>query len=138
MSELEYKRKKLYAKKIQEMYFEGLRLCGCGSPDLRIAFIRELLNLIHDRHEKDLSYEEYKKGLIQVFGFQEDPDAKYYLNPIQDGIVEFVLDQLNEAGLLEHGSSVGGSWLTPYGEEMRNVLNSIQEEDIDFYLEYSF
>jgi hypothetical protein len=138
MKHEQYQKEIEYAKKIQKMYFEDLRLCGCGSPDFRIKFIKGLLNLINDRYEQDLPYEEYKKRLAELFGFKENENAKYYFNGIQDGIIEFVLDQLNEAGLLEHGSTVGGSWLSPYGHEILHILNQIDEDKIDFYLEYSF
>ena len=134
----QYEKEAMYAKKVQKMYFEDLRLCGCGSPDHRIKFIKSLLNLINDRHEQDLSYEEYNKRLVELFGFKETGNPKCYFNDISDGIVEFVLDQFNEAGLLEHGSSVGGSWLSNYGKEMLEILNDIDEDKIDFYLEYSF
>ncbi|OXB94826.1 hypothetical protein [Parageobacillus galactosidasius] len=133
---MDYEKFETYAKKIQKMYFEDLRLCGCGSPDLRLKFIKGLLNLINDRYEQDLPYEEYKKRLAELFGFKENKEAKYYFTGIQDGIVEFVLDQLNEAGLLEHGGSVGGSWLSDYGKEMLNILNEINEEEFDAYLDY--
>jgi hypothetical protein len=135
---MEFEKVQEYAKKIQKMYFEDLRLCGCGSPIHRITFVKSLLNLINDRFEKDIPYDVYCKKLVELFGFKENGDSKRYLNEIQDGVVEFVLDQFNEAGLLEHGSSVGGSWLTAYGKEMLKILNDIDEENIDLYLEYSY
>jgi hypothetical protein len=135
---MEFEKVEAYAKKIQKLYFEDLHLCSCGSPELRFKFIKGLLNLINERHEQDLSYGEYKKRLAELFGFKENEKAKYYFNDIQDGIVEFVLDQFNEAGLLEHGSTVGGSWLSSYGREMLHILNQIDEDDVNMYLNYDY
>lgn len=135
---MESKKLQTYAKKIQKMYFDDLRLCGCGSPEHRIIFIKLLLNLINDRFEKEMTYDEYYKKLIELFGFKENKESKRYLNNIQDGIIECILDQFNEAGLLVHGGTIGGSWLSDYGEEMLEILNDINEEDINLYLEYSF
>lgn len=76
---------------------EIFRFCGCGDPDSAMLFVRDMLKLLEER--KGWS-EEIKKELPT------------------DGVYYFVLYMLDDKGLTEHGSSVGGSWLTDKGKEV--------------------
>lgn len=73
--------------------------CGCGSSEYELKRIRETLTILKD---KDL--------------------IKKVLYPLENGF-QIYLYLLDWHGFTEHGSSVFGSWLTPKGEALLEVLN---------------
>ncbi len=94
----------------------GLRFCGCGSPEDAYALVRDILTLApffegwetgHANHEK-------VRALIGT-------DGAFYL----------VLYGLDGAGLLEHGGSVGGSWLTAKGRHYLEMMRRYQWDDLE-------
>ena len=77
-------------------------LCGCGSPSVAMTALRDLLQ----------SYGS------QVDGFRylgNDVDPQEYL----------LVNILDDRGLLDHGSSIYGAWITEKG---RGVLEYITRE----------
>jgi hypothetical protein len=96
-----------YDNEHQAAHFGLLRLCGCGSPEDAYNFCREALACFdrrgcHDKPPKRdwINAEDALKKLIQ----DRPDDAAHVLAHL-----------LTHLGLLEHGSSVGGSWLTDNG-----------------------
>lgn len=81
-----------------------LGACGCGDSDEYGMLAIEVLRQI------PLTYEEKKAN-----GFYEDKTK---------GLMLFFLD---EAGLIEHGSSVNGSWLTENGKQLLTNIDSLIE-----------
>lgn len=88
---------------------EGLGICGCGNPEEALALVRDLLVL-----------------------------APFYDNPaaveariVDPGARHLVLSMLDNAGLIEHGSSIGGAWLTAKGAYCRRVLTWVTWDAID-------
>ncbi len=81
-----------------------LGFCGCGQPEEAIALVKKLLTNMRDSFEtKD---HERAKAL-----WSERSDL------IGDGPLGWILlYHLDHLGLLEHGSSCFGSWLTKKGE----------------------
>lgn len=129
---------------IHGFYYQVIGLCGCGSPGDRLLLIKSLLNQVYDRttdyRVADLDrdamaglYEKHQRKLHAVFGFAENPGEGMF-SDIQNGVVQFVMDILDEADLLEHGGSIGGAWLSKNGEKMREILNSIKDEDLEDYV----
>lgn len=129
---------------IHNFYYQKIGLCGCGSPGDRLLLIKSLLNQVHDRtddyRKADLSkdgttglYEKHQRKLHGVFGFAEHGGESMF-SDVQNGIVQFVMDILDEADLLEHGGSIGGAWLSRNGEKMREILNGIKDEDLEDYV----
>jgi hypothetical protein len=85
----------------------SLNLCGCGNPDAAYQFLLDTLSAF-DRSD---SWEASCERIREWWAVGEGPG---YL----------VLYFLTNADLLEHGGSVGGSWLTPKGKDALNCLRS--------------
>lgn len=86
-----------------EMIFgkSGLRFCGCGLPEDALDVVRSVLEHFADK-DRDWRIE--------------------WGADLPDGVQVLVLYTVDGAGLLEHGGSVYGSWLTPAGERFLAVL----------------
>lgn len=97
--------------------YEILKLCGCGIPENTDEAIYQLLKIRKDWLDHTITYEEKKERYKSDMGLDVNKDMHY-------GLVQFVLYVLNEVDLLEHGSSVGGSWLTDLGEMYFCVLEA--------------
>jgi len=76
--------------------------CGCGDPLSAMQFLYKVLKLAP---------------------FHQDWKLVRDLFP-NDGMYHFVLYQLNHLGLMEHGGSVGGGWLTERGELALKLLQA--------------
>lgn len=74
--------------------------CGCGNPEDACAALLRLLRL-HPLYDHRAEFKEWV------------PD---------DGIEYLLLYALDRHELTEHGGSVGGAWLTPKGEAVRDAL----------------
>lgn len=73
-----------------------LPLCGCGSPEPAYELVVELLKLVPF--------------------YERQPDEIRTLTGQSDGVHYLVLGSLDHADLIEHGTSIDGSWITPKGE----------------------
>ena len=82
-----------------------LGICGCGMPDETYKAVFEMLKRARD-----------KGKLIES-------DSPYEL------FMAYTLDHLE---LLEHGSSIYGSWLTEKGEKMIAALEVFEKYDFDW------
>lgn len=100
--------------------YEKLNLCGCGSPDDTYEVIRRYLHIRKDWYSKDISYEEVIERYKTDLFIDTDNDIHY-------GILQFLMYVLDENGFTEHGSSVGGCWLTKNGERLLAVLDAWRE-----------
>lgn len=78
---------------------QGLRQCGCGYFEGRLELIRQAL------------------GDMPLYNLERDNRDKY-----RTDLGEMFLCLLGGAELIEHGSSIGGSWLTEKGERLLKVL----------------
>ena len=79
--------------------FNDLGMCGCGQYDERLDILKESLN---------------------AFPLYKDENVPAYL---KTPLGEWFLCILDSAELIEHGSSIGGSWLLDKGERLKNALN---------------
>jgi hypothetical protein len=82
------------------------KFCGCGMPEAAAAALLRLLRL-HPLHSNREKFEEWISD---------------------DGIEYLLLYQLDAWKLTTHGGSVGGAWLEPLGEEIRDAL-AVEEAD---------
>ena len=89
----------------QVYHFDYLQLCGCGDPTGAYNFCRDVL-AICDRRDR-------KKEWIDA----EDEIAKLIELRLQIA-AHVLMHLLTHLDLLEHGGSVGGSWLTSKGAEI--------------------
>jgi len=86
--------------------------CGCGSPDLAAAYLLRLLDL-HPLYE----HRQELEALISDTGLEM--------------LILYTLDRFD---LTEHGGTVGGAWLSPKGEAVREALRA---ESGDKFVELS-
>lgn len=91
-----------YPNDHQEMHYDVLGLCGCGSPEDAYNFCRDVL-VAFDRRGKWDDAEGLVKTLILA-----RPDQAAHV----------IAHMMTHLGVLEHGGSVGGSWLTNDGERI--------------------
>lgn len=112
---------------VEELYslftHEIMNLCGCGSPELTDDIIRKLLKVRFDYKHNNMAYEERCGREKEIFNI-EDEDILY-------GTVQFFLYVLDDKGMLEHGSSIGGSWITDLGEKYLYILDKHYELEIE-------
>lgn len=93
-----------------------LGMCGCGCPEDAYNFLREVL-MCFDRRDKS-------KEWINA----EDAVEKLIL--AKPDIAAHVLSHfLTDKDTLEHGGSVGGSWLTTSGEEIVDGGVAVETDD---------
>ena len=98
-----------YQTEKHAFHYAFLGMCGCGSPEDAYNFCRDVLTKFDRRanHEDDklpwvMAEDEVKKLILE-----RPDDAAHVLSHL-----------LSERKLLEHGGSVGGSWLTKWGEQL--------------------
>lgn len=101
--------------------FEIMDMCGCGCPEDTHETIRRVLNIREDRFEKDIKYDEVQKRYKEELHLNTQDSLHY-------GALQFVLYALDANGILEHGSSIGGCWLTDLGKMYLTVLNAWHEQ----------
>lgn len=133
--EIEEKNRKI----IQDFYYNKLNFCACGSPSDILYVIKNVLNVI-DVKWKEMKRDTKNEYLEKICETYRD-DLKRTLNQkdenyeddfsINDGVEQIIYNILNEIDVLEHGSSISVSWLTGYGKEVLNALNSINGDDLD-------
>jgi hypothetical protein len=90
-----------------------LKFCGCGDPEAAYSLVRDILNLAP-------FYDDWK-AVRDLFGEGPASEGAYYL----------VLYLIDGAGLIEHGGSIGGSWLTPKGTHYRELMRMHGYRDAD-------
>lgn len=86
-----------YSSKSEFLEIEILGFCGCGAPHTALEFLRDILKLI----DAGKGYGDEIKKLLP-----------------NDGVYFFVFYMLSDKKLTEHGSSIGGCWLSDKGKEL--------------------
>ena len=97
--------------------YELLHLCGCGTPEDTYELIRKILTIRFEWQSRKISYEEVIRRYKDDLKLDTNNSSHY-------GILQFVMYILDHNGILEHGSSIGGCWLTNLGEMYLTVLNA--------------
>lgn len=108
-----------YFNEHQAAHFGLLHLCGCGCPEDAYNFCRDALACFDRR------------------GCHDNPPTRAWINA-EDALKVLVQDRPDDAAhvlahllshldLLEHGSSVGGSWLTKDGERIIDMGPTTEE-----------
>jgi hypothetical protein len=109
---------------VEFFYEEKLNWCGCGSPEIAQKAIRDYLKIQKD-YTKTYSTDAYNKRneeCKKVFGVPDGHDNPLIL------CLSYALDK---AGFTEHGSGIGGAWLTKEGEMFLHVLTVAELENDD-------
>ena len=102
--------------------YEIMDMCGCGCPEDTHEMIRRVLNVRYDWHTDKIEYEEIKKRYKEDLHLDTEDTLHY-------GALQFVLYMLDSNGILEHGGSIGGCWLTDLGKMYLTVLNAWHEQE---------
>lgn len=110
-----------YDNVVDAFYMGHLKFCGCGNPQGEIEFMLQVLRAIATRFTDNIygqskRYEEFSNAIEQLFGGNERFEHHY-------------LQWLDSLGLLEHGISVYGSWLS---DEGYSVLKMLEENKHHF------
>jgi hypothetical protein len=96
---------------LYKLFYGDLDLCGCGRPADAYELIRDIISLAP-------FFENERWRLVEsLIG--------------NAGAHHIVLSALENADLIEHGSSISGSWLTPKGKWCQAVMRGVEFEDID-------
>ena len=101
--------------------FEELGLCGCGVPEGTYEAIRLYLQIRKNWYEDKIEYVEVNRRYLTDLHI-DDADE------LQSGILQFMMYVLDDIGFTDHGSSIGGCWLTDDGERLLTVLNAWHED----------
>lgn len=96
---------------------EKFSFCGCGCPEDAYDLIRNILQLCP-------LYENWESGTSNGAKVQE------ILGGI-DGTFYLVLYAIDSLDLIEHGGSIGGSWLTQKGEYYLPLMRKHKWDDIE-------
>lgn len=99
-------------------YFEKLNWCGCGNPEIVKYEILKYLRIKDWWYDIDYSSETYKllsRKFREAFGVND-----VYGSPLLLALA-YTLDA---AGFTEHGSSIGGAWITDEGRMFMFLLEN--------------
>lgn len=111
-----------YTTIAQTVWFDRLKFCGCGSPELVLARVRDTLRAMKDRSDRNNNggaQDVWMDGCRKVNEAAGPDDTSRYL----------LLYALDAAGLEEHGGSVNGGWPTQDGEQLLAFLESTPQDD---------
>jgi hypothetical protein len=96
-----------YQNEHQAAHYGLLKLCGCGSPEEAYNFCRDALSCFDRRgchdHPPTRDWIDAENALKELIRARPDDAAHVFAH------------LLTNLRLLEHGGSVGGSWLTDNG-----------------------
>lgn len=97
--------------------YEIVDMCGCGVPEDTYEVIRRILNIRQSWSEEGIKYDELQSKYEKELHLNTKDSLHY-------GVLQFVLYMLDSKEIIEHGSSIGGCWLTEWGKMYLTVLNA--------------
>ena len=100
-----------------------LGFCGCGDPESVYNLVRDLLALFEEKwsdkaKQNDAHWREVSQQITDRIGGGE-------------GVYYAVLYFTDRAGLIEHGGSIGGSWLTAKGKHYLGLMRLHEYADME-------
>ena len=117
---------------LYQLISTDLKFCGCGDPEAVYNLVRDLLGLF-DKHTEELR--KVKPGLGTWSGAYDEAQkvSQQIIDRIGggDGVYYAVLYWLDGSGLLEHGGSVGGSWLALKGKHYLGLMRLHDYRDME-------
>jgi hypothetical protein len=103
---------------LYQLIYGDLHFCGCGDPDDGRKLVRDLLALIPPPGG---NWTSNREAVAERIGVRDQDYGTWHV----------VLSLLTHAGLIEHGTSIGGSWLTPKGAHYLKIMQAHEEDDLD-------
>lgn len=129
---------------INDFYYEVLKFCGCGNPEDILFVIKNVLNATDRKWQKiesddyNLKHSQYyNESIIDMedsLNLRHDDDSSECFS-VNTGVKDIILNLLDKAEVLDHGGSIGGVWITPYGEKLLNYLNELSDEELEYILD---
>jgi hypothetical protein len=117
---------------VQDFYFNRLDFCDCGTHGESLRVIRNLVNWHHHKMANNLTYKENQRELHATLDYAvRFTGSDSVFSRTQMGITQILLSLLNKVGVLEHGGGIHNSWLTLYGNDLRNHLNAIPDDELN-------
>ena len=101
---------------------EKMDMCGCDVPEDTYEAIRRYLHIRKSCFAENLSWED----VIKRYGTDLHID---YNDSMNYGMLQFLAYILDSYGFTEHGSSIGGCWLTKDGERLLTVLDAWHDSE---------
>jgi hypothetical protein len=99
-----------------------LKFCGCGDPEAVYNLVRDLLGLIAEKwYREDDDPARWREVSQQITDRIGGGDGTYYA----------VWYWLDGSGLIEHGGSVSGSWLTEKGTHYLSLMRLHEHDELD-------
>jgi hypothetical protein len=105
---------------IYDLYYKMFGFCGCGDPESQIVLLHDVLMAISDKWNVTIS---------DTVKAKEKQDKIRALLP--GALGDHYLYWLTHLDILEHGGSIGGSWLTKKGEEILLLLKTAPHGNLD-------
>lgn len=96
---------------LNQIFYVDLGFCGCGNSGDAYELVRDLLTL------------------CPLYEGQRWRQAETLTGG--GAVHHIVLSTLDTAGLIEHGSSINGSWLTPKGAWFLGAARTVPFDDIN-------
>lgn len=104
-------------------YYEKLKWCGCGDPELVKKAILKYLTIRNNWSElcdkDDIPFQEMYRQI-------QDEYAKYFgvQNEYEEPLLLALAYTLDATGFTEHGSSISGCWMTDEGRMFLFILQN--------------
>lgn len=97
---------------------DQMGLCNCGNPEDTYEVIRRYLHVREEwRKESLFTYDD----VVKSYEANLHIDCK---DTIHYGLLQFLMYILDNNNFTEHGSGIGGCWLTEDGERLLTVLDA--------------
>lgn len=108
-------------------YYEKLKWCGCGNPEKAKKVIRDFLNILYT-DSKDKENDWMTRCKNQEFMIENRFDVRSIYG---NELLLCLAYTLDAAEFTEHGSSIGGAWITEEGKMFLWLLEQNEELDED-------
>lgn len=105
---------------LKDFYFCRMDCCGCGLPQDTLQLLMNIIQAFDGRFDTK-SEDEFNAEILNAFKWDEKDI--YSLRSVNSGIFQFILHQLDNAGVITHGSSIYGSRLSSYGKDLVRSFN---------------
>jgi hypothetical protein len=99
----------------------GLRVCGCGAPDDAWKLVLDLLEATAGCYDSGGRFE----------GWVYEGQHPYDRLCGSSGAAHIICGALEETGLLQHGGSFYGSWITDDGRLYLDMMRRHDYDDLD-------
>lgn len=101
-----------------DFYYNVLGLCGCGKPSRVGRGIYRYLTMVSNKEKFIDNSEKYTKAFYKSYD--------WIFKSWQNLAIAYMLD---DKGLIEHGSNIGGCWITELG---KMYLKIFDDKKFDF------